>query len=112
MTRPRFSPMFPLCAIALAAALCSGAASADEYADVVQLARSGKVSEALAKANQFIAGQPKDSQMRFVKGVIQRDSGKMAEAIATFTRLTEDFPDLPEPYNNLAVCHAAQGEFD
>jgi ketosteroid isomerase-like protein len=50
--------------------------------------------------------------MRFIKGVIQRDSGKTAEAIATFTKLTEDYPELPEPYNNLAVLYAGQNQFD
>jgi tetratricopeptide (TPR) repeat protein len=50
--------------------------------------------------------------MRFLKGVIQRDSGKATDAIATFTRLTEDFPELPEPYNNLAVLYAGQSQFD
>lgn len=26
--------------------------------------------------------------------------------------MTEDFPELPEPYNNLAVLHAASGQID
>ena len=38
--------------------------------------------------------------------------GQPAQAIATFTKLTEDFPELPEPYNDLAVLHAAQGDYD
>jgi tetratricopeptide (TPR) repeat protein len=29
-----------------------------------------------------------------------------------YTDLTHDYPDLPEPYNNLAVLHAAQGDYD
>ena len=29
-----------------------------------------------------------------------------------FTGLTEDFPELPEPYNNLAVLYASQGNYD
>ena len=85
---------------------------ADESADVSQLLRNGKLVEALAKADAFLAGKPNDPQMRFLKGVIQRSSGKQAEAIATFTKLTEDYPELPEPYNNLAVLYAGKGEFD
>ena len=50
--------------------------------------------------------------MRFLKGVIQRTSGKQPEAIATFTKLTEDYPELPEPYNNLAVLYAGLGQYD
>ena len=85
---------------------------ADESADVSQLLRTGKLVEAMTKAEAFLAAKPNDPQMRFLKGVIQRSSGKQAEAIATFTKLTEDYPELPEPYNNLAVLFAGQGQFD
>ena len=98
--------------IAMFALLCGAAAQADEYSDVSQLVRAGKMSEALARADQYLAVNPKDPQMRFMKGVMQRDSGKTAEAITTFTRLTEDYPELPEPYNNLAVLYAGQSQFD
>ena len=87
-------------------------AHADEYGDVSQLLRSGKLSEAMVKADAYLAGKPNDPQMRFLKGVIQRSSGKQSDAFATFTLLTEDFPELPEPYNNLAVLYASQGQFD
>ena len=92
--------------------LVGGLAHADEYAEVSQLVRGGKLAEAQIRADQYLVGQPRDPQMRFIKGVIQRDSGKSADAVATFTRLTEDYPELPEPYNNLAVLYAGQGQFD
>jgi tetratricopeptide (TPR) repeat protein len=72
----------------------------------------GQLNEALSKADQYLAGKPRDPQMRFLKGVIQTESGKPADAVATFTKLTEDFPELPEPYNNLAVLYAGQSQFD
>ncbi|MCE3272515.1 MAG: tetratricopeptide repeat protein [Ramlibacter sp.] len=97
----------------LAAALFSaGAARADEYSDVNQLLRTGKHAEALAKADQYLAGKPRDPQMRFIKGVVLTEAGRTAEAVATFQKLTEDFPELPEPYNNLAVLYAGQAQFD
>ena len=89
-----------------------GAARADDYADALQLLRAGKLVEAQAKTDTFLAAKPRDPQMRFLKGVIQRDSGKVNEAIATFNKLTEDYPELPEPYNNLAVLYAGQSQFD
>lgn len=98
--------------LALIAACVLMPVHADESADVSQLLRTGKLVEALTKADAFLAGKPNDPQMRFLKGVIQRSSGKQAEAIATFTKLTEDYPELPEPYNNLAVLYAGKGEFD
>jgi tetratricopeptide (TPR) repeat protein len=86
--------------------------SADEYTDVSQLMRSGKNTEALAKIEQHLVTRPRDPQMRFFKGLIQRDTGNPNEAIATFIALTEEYPELPEPYNNLAVLYAAQNQFE
>jgi Flp pilus assembly protein TadD/ketosteroid isomerase-like protein len=98
--------------LALTAALLASAAWADDYSDVNQLLRSGKHAEAMAKADQYLASKPRDPQMRFLKGVIQTEAGKPADAIATFNKLTEDYPELPEPYNNLAVLYAGQSQFD
>ena len=97
--------------VVLLAAVCTGA-MADDYADVNQLLRQGKAPEALAKADAYIAGKPRDPQMRFLRGVILTEQGKTAEAVAAFTQLTQDFPELPEPYNNLAALYAQQSQFD
>lgn len=102
----------PLRLLTLAAAMMFSVAHADDYSDVSQLMRAGKLPEALSKAEQYLTSKPKDPQMRFLKGVIQRDAGKTSDAIATFTHLTEDYPELPEPYNNLAVLYAGQSQFD
>ena len=112
MTHSRLTLLGPLRLIALAVTLMVSVAHADDYADVAQLVRNGKLPEALSKAEQYLATKPRDPQMRFLKGVIQRDSGKTTDAIATFSRLTEDYPELPEPYNNLAVLYAGQSQFD
>lgn len=87
-------------------------ARADELADVSKLAKSGKVVEALNKTNEYLAKHPADPQMRFMKGVLLAEQGKSEEAIAIFSKLTEDYKDLPEPYNNLAVLYAAKGDYD
>ncbi len=91
--------------------LFSSLAFAD-YAEVNRLMRAGQYPEATAKADQFLAGKPKDPQMRFLKGVILTEQGKPQDAIIMFTKLIEDYPELPEPYNNLAVLQAGQGQFD
>ncbi|OUM00345.1 tetratricopeptide repeat protein [Variovorax sp. JS1663] len=90
----------------------AAAAHADEYGDVNTLLRQGKAAEALTKADAYIAGKPRDPQMRFLRGVILTEQGKQAEATAAFTQLTQDFPELPEPYNNLAALYAGQSQFD
>jgi Flp pilus assembly protein TadD/ketosteroid isomerase-like protein len=87
-------------------------AQTEDYAEVNRLLRSGQLAEALAKADQYLVGKARDPQMRFLKGVILTESGKTQDAIATFSKLTEDYPELPEPYNNLAVLYAGQSQFD
>lgn len=98
--------------LALLGALTALSSQADEYADTSQLVRANKFTEALAKVDSYLASKPADPQMRFLKGVIQRNLGKQAEAVNTFTLLTQDYPELPEPYNNLAVLYAGQGQYD
>lgn len=44
--------------------------------------------------------------------MILSEQGKTADAINVFQKLTEDYPELPEPYNNLAVLHASAGNYD
>ena len=87
-------------------------ALADDYADVTRLLRGGQSVEAMTKIDAFLDKHPRDMQMRFIKGVALTEQGKAGEAITLFTRLTEDHPDLPEPYNNLAVLFAASGQYD
>jgi len=98
--------------LALAAGLCSGLAMADEYSEVSKMLRAGRLAEAEARVDRHLASKPRDPQMRYFKGVIQRDSGRPAEALATFTKLAEDYPELPEPHNSVAVLHAAQGDYE
>ena len=87
-------------------------ANAQTIPDIQRLMKQGQMPQALEKADQYIASKPKDAQGRFMKGLILTELGRPAEAIAIFTRLTEDFPELPEPYNNLAVLYAQQKQYD
>ncbi|CAN5904674.1 hypothetical protein BH11PSE12_BH11PSE12_34130 [soil metagenome] len=87
-------------------------AFADETADVTKLLRTAHYADALSKADTYLGQNPRDAQMRFLKGVILTEMGKSAEAIVIFTKLTEDFPSLPEPYNNLAVLYASSSQYD
>ena len=88
------------------------AAPADDIKDASRLYQQGKLDAALTKVNAALAQQPKDAQGRFVKGLILTEQKKPADAIQVFTGLTEDYPELPEPYNNLAVLYASQGNYD
>jgi tetratricopeptide (TPR) repeat protein len=87
-------------------------AHADEIGDASMLFKHGQHEQALEKVNKYLAAKPKDPQARFLKGLILTEQGKTADAMKVFSGLTEDYPDLPEPYNNLAVLYASQGKYD
>lgn len=93
-------------------AVSAGAVQASEMSDINKLMRAGQYAEALSKTDAILAKHPRDAQLRFTKGLILAEQNRSAEAIAVFSKLTEDFPDLPEPYNNLAVLYAADGQYD
>jgi hypothetical protein len=99
------------------AALCaflsaSFAVQADEIQDANKLFKKGQHTQALEKVNAVLASKPKDAQARFLKGLILTEQGDTANAIKTFSELTDDYPELPEPYNNLAVLYASQGQYE
>lgn len=96
----------------LSATLTFSAAHADELKEITQLADQGQTAVALDRLNTYIAANPKNAQGLFLKGVLLAEQGRREEAIKIFTDVTEKFPKLPEPYNNLAVLYADQGQFD
>jgi tetratricopeptide (TPR) repeat protein len=85
---------------------------ADNYQDATKLFKQGELSAALSKVEAHLVAKPSDPQARFLKGVILSEQQKPAEAIRIFNALTEDHPELPEPYNNLAVLYANQAQYD
>lgn len=99
-------------ALGLAALLCGASAHADDVADIGKLMRAGQLPAALQKTDSALAAHPRDPQLRFLKGLILAEQNRNNEAIAVFQKLTEDYPQLPEPYNNLAVLYASAGQYD
>jgi Flp pilus assembly protein TadD len=67
---------------------------------------------AIARLDALNAQRPREPQARFLKGVVQTEQGETDAALATFLALTSDFPELPEPYNNLAVLYAKKGQYE
>jgi tetratricopeptide (TPR) repeat protein len=117
---PRFSLVFQralLCAALLAlppfaSAQSMSSAQVAPYDEVSRLVRAKQFDEALNRAQQYLQTNPRDPQMRFLVGLAQDQKGDKAAALETFTSLTQDHPELPEPHNNLAVLHAAAGRYD
>jgi tetratricopeptide (TPR) repeat protein len=86
--------------------------AANGYDDASKLFKQGNYAGALEKIDTVITANPRDARARFLKGLILTEQNKSADAINVFTSLTEDYPELPEPYNNLAVLYASQGQYD
>ena len=93
-------------------AVTSFAAFADDIQDAHKLLKSGQPQQALERVNKALAANPKDPQARFLKGLIYTEQGNTKDATDIFLGLTKDYPDLPEPYNNLAVIYASQGQYE
>src|SRR5438067_363696 len=83
-----------------------------ELAEAAGMIRDGQYASAIEKIDAALASDTKNPQARFLKGVVQSDQSETDAAIATFQQLTEDYPELPEPYNNLAVIWAQKGEYE
>ncbi len=95
-----------------AAAVFSLPAYADPLQDASKLMKQGQQAQALEQVDKYLSGKPKDAQGRFLKGVILTEMNKLPEATTVFQKLTEDYPELPEPYNNLAVIYAQQKQYE
>ena len=84
------------------------------YAQTMQEARDlllrKQFDAAIAKLDQLIAERPREPQARFLKGIALTDQKKTDAALAVYRGLVADFPEMPEPHNNLAVLYAQKGE--
>lgn len=112
MAPSRFFPARSLVLAACAVAAFSLPARADSLQEVSRLLKQGQHAQALEQVDKYLSGKPKDAQGRFLKGLILSEMNKPNDAIAVFSKLTEDYPELPEPYNNLAVIYAQQKQFE
>ena len=89
-------------------------------ARIESLLATGRVDEALALvqkrqaelARQGPRGGGTDVQLQFQHARTLTALGRAAEAKAIYTDMTTLYPELPEPWNNLAVLRVAQGNLE
>jgi tetratricopeptide (TPR) repeat protein len=74
--------------------------------------RAGDPARALEISGTALKTFPNDAQLRFIRAMALNQLNRLPEAEAAFADMTQEFPELPEPYNNLAVVRAAQGKLD
>lgn len=91
--------------------LTGHAPAATEYNDIQTLVKEKQFDQALELTEGRLGSNPDDIKLLFLKGLILTRLERLPEAETAFLKLTEINPDLPEPYNNLAVVYAAQGKY-
>ena len=107
-------PMRTPVLVCLLAALLASAhpARADLVSDVHTLIAAGKLGAALSRAEAALTQDPNDAPARFLHALVLMDLERNAEALAAFERLSQEYPELPEPFNNIALLHARAGKLE
>ena len=76
------------------------------------LIKDKQLEAAESKLDTLISQRPREPQARFLKGVVESERGHADAAMTIFRDLIADYPELPEPYNNLAVLYAQKGQYE
>lgn len=87
-------------------------AQADEFGELRALVTRGEAAAALPRIEKAAAANPRDVQLRFLQGVALMDLQRHAEALDHFSRMAQDYPELPDPHNNIALLHARAGRLE
>jgi Flp pilus assembly protein TadD len=82
-----------------------------DSAAVAALMDKAQWQQALERADEALKARPKDAQLRFQRAVALGELGRFADTVAAYESLIQDYPELPEPYNNLGVLHASKGNY-
>jgi len=91
--------------------LAAASAHADVYGDVERALRNGQLERARQLSSAHLRLTPQDPQMRLLVSRLLQAEGQNTAAQETLQSLTLEYPELPEPHNNLAVLLASQGRF-
>jgi len=98
-------------------ALANGSAD-NGSADIEELIRTKQWTQAQQKLQLAIKqsapspSSPISPQWRLMNSQILAGQGQLAPAIEELQSLIQDYPELPEPYNNLGVILAARGQYE
>ena len=79
--------------------------------DIEKLVKAGKYPEAIDLINDRLKKTPQNVQLRFLKARLQIEMKQYDQAKKTLIIITQQFPELPEPYNNLAAIAANENKW-
>ncbi len=92
--------------------LSAAAAVADTLDRALTLAAEGRYPEARRVLDPLLDNEPGNAQLRLLHGVLRVQEGHRGEAIAVFSGLAREFPDMFEAHNNLAVLYVDEGRLE
>ena len=78
---------------------------------IEKLIKERKYPEAIKAIDAALVKTPRNVQLRFIKARLQVELRDVNAARETWIEITQQFPELPEPYNNLAALAANQGQW-
>lgn len=93
--------------------LFSSVSWADATSELEELIQSKQWAQAQQRLQTAAQQNPKTApspQWRLMNSQVLAGLGKRTEAIDILQALIQEYPELPEPYNNLGVMLAAQGQ--
>ena len=120
--RVRILPL--LCTAALAGALLCPAAQAAKQASffsdtpsaeqqrIEHLIEAKAYKDALDALDKDIALEPRNLNFRFTRTVVLDKMGRKDEAARGLEEIIAKYPEVADPYNNLAVLRAAEGRIE
>jgi Flp pilus assembly protein TadD len=85
---------------------------ADEIAEMRAMAGGGDLQGAIKRVEQSLKLQPRDARLRFLYGVLLMDAGRDEAALELFTQMSQEYPELADPYNNIALLQTRAGRLE
>ena len=84
----------------------------DAFERALLLAAAERDSQAREVLDPLLQRNPDHARARVLNGVLRAREGRVGDAIEIFETLRRDAPDMPEPYNNLAVLYTVEGRLE
>lgn len=87
-------------------------AGADPASDAARYVKEGNYAAAIERLRAAAPFTKEQVQERFLHATALAGMGERARAVKEFEALIADYPDNPEPYNNLAALYASEGKLE
>jgi tetratricopeptide (TPR) repeat protein len=87
-------------------------AQAEPHEATLKLLKQEKFTDALQFVQAYLIDHPNDPQMKFWLALLLNKKGSTQESLALYREITQQYPELAEPHNNLGMLLAQQGELE